>query len=302
MSKKPFHLLAASLVLFSSSTSAARADQTDAAASSDEQAIRTQAADYARAFAAADAKTLAEMWTPDGTFTDSKGREHIGRAAIESFFHEGFASGAQTLDVAVQSVKFPAANVAIEEGTTRIASGPGMGSMGRYLVVHTKQDGKWLMQTASETDCRAQTSYEYLKDLNWLVGNWYIKDQPQGAHLKVDWSKNKTFLVMRYVGSQAQDSAIEELQIIGWDPHGEDIVTWHFGARGGFGCGKLWYDGKSWMEKASTTEPSGNTGQAQYKLTQLDNNNFSWQTSGRTIAGTRLPDSKELLITRDTTP
>ena len=138
--------LAADRVTASSTSSATitPTSSTSAAAySDDERAIRDQAADYAKIYATRDPRALASLWAPDGTFTDSKGAEHIGRSAIESYFREGFADGnAQTLDVSVESVKFPAPVVAIEEGTTRIASGPGLGSMGRYLVVHTKTGGK----------------------------------------------------------------------------------------------------------------------------------------------------------------
>jgi uncharacterized protein (TIGR02246 family) len=101
--------------------------------SDDERTLRQQAVDYAKFYAARDAKSLASMWTTDGTFTDSKGHEYAGRTAIEDYFRDGFSGGSpQTLDVSVTSIKFPAPGVAIEEGTTRIASGPGMGSMGRY--------------------------------------------------------------------------------------------------------------------------------------------------------------------------
>ena len=271
-----------------------------AAYSDDERTIRDQAADYAKIYAARDAHALATMWTSDGTFTDSRGSEHIGRSAIEDYFREGFTGGnSQTLDVTVESVKFPAPAVAIEEGTTRISSGPGLGSMGRYLVVHTKADGKWLMQTVTETDCSAKSSAEYLKDLGWLVGSWSMKDQPHTAHLKVNWSRNKTFIVCRYVKGDEKDAPVDELQIIGWDPQSAQIIAWHFGAKGGFGCGSFTCDGKSWTERASATEPDGKTGKAHYKLTRLDDDSFTWQSSKRSLSGLALPDSKELTITRD---
>jgi uncharacterized protein (TIGR02246 family) len=270
--------------------------------SDDDRALRDQAADYAKFYAAKDAKALASMWTVDGTFTDSKGHEHTGRGEIEAYFSEGFNFGdPQTLDIVITSLKFPAAAVAVEEGTTRIASGPGMGSMGRYLVVHTKVDGKWLMQTCAETDCIATSSAEYLKDLDWLVGNWSVKEQPQAAHLKVSWSKNKTFIICKYIRGEAKDAPIEDLQIIGWDPHHERIAVWHFGASGGFGWGHLSCDGKSWTERAMATEPDGTTGNALYRFTRLGNDTFTWQSSKRSIAGAALPDSKELTITRDNT-
>ncbi|MBS1998116.1 MAG: SgcJ/EcaC family oxidoreductase [Cyanobacteria bacterium SZAS LIN-2] len=265
----------------------------------DDKAIRAQATDYARAFAAADAGALAQMWAADGSFTDAQGRDYKGRAAIEKYFSQSLSSkAAQTLSINIESIKFPAPNVAIEEGTSRIASGPGTGNTGHYVAVHTKNGGKWQMQTVAETNCTAANSANNLKDLDWLVGTWSIKNQPRATHLKTIWSKDKTFLVCQYLSDDKQ-APLEELQIIGWDPRGQSIVAWHFGATGGFGCGHLAFDGKSWLETASATEPSGVTGSANYKLTQVDKDNFTWQSFGRVRDGRRLPDSTALTITRD---
>jgi uncharacterized protein (TIGR02246 family) len=271
-----------------------------AANTDDDRAIHQQANDYAKAYGARDAKALAAMWTEDGSFTDSHGQMHQGRSAIEAYFNEGFREGRpQTLDIVIESLKYPAPGVAVEEGTTRIASGPGMGSMGRYLVVHSKVDGKWLMSTCSETDCSARSSSEYLKELEWLVGSWSVKEQPQAAHLRVNWSKNKTFLICRFIKADGHEGDVEEMQVIGWDPQKSDIVVWHFGSAGGFGCGKMAFDGKEWIEHASATEPDGSSGKARYKMTKLDDNTFTWQSTNRTLDGRALPDGSALTIVRD---
>lgn len=290
-----------SIIADTGGTAATVAPSASAAANADDdRAIRQQAGDYAKAFAAGDAKALAQMWTESGSFVDSHGQMHQGRDAIEAFFRDGFREGhPQTLDIVIDSIKYPAPGVAVEEGTTRIASGPGMGSMGRYLVVHSKAAGKWLMSTCEETDCRASSHSEYLKELEWLVGSWSVKGQPKAAQLKVNWSKNKTFLICRYVKADGKNQEVEELQIIGWDPHAARIVVWHFGPDGGFGSGKMVFDGKQWIEHASATEPDGSLGKAHYKMTRLDDSSFTWQSSNRTLEGRALPDASPLTIVRD---
>jgi hypothetical protein len=155
------------------------------------------------------------------------------------------------------------------------------------------------LATCAETDYSAKSTFEYLKDLGWLVGTWTVKDQPQAARLKVSWSKNKTFLFCRYIREAANDPEVEEMQIIGWDPQSAEITVWHFGAAGGFGSGRLFCDGKNWIEHASATEPDGTTGRARYKITRVDDNTFTWQSSKRNVAGLALPDSKELTIIRE---
>jgi len=289
--------MAASLTLLAATAEPAQS----ASSGDDDSAIRAQANAYAKAFAAGDAKSLAQMWSADGSFTDCNGQDYKGRDALEKYFRQYFndRGSAQTLDINIESIKFPAANVAIEEGTSRISSGPDKGSTGHYIAVHTKTNGQWQMQTASETNCVPASGADNLKDLGWLVGTWSIKGQPHAAHLKVSWSKNKTFLVCQYL-SEDKSAPLEELQIIGWDPLGHSIICWHFGAAGGYGIGHLAYDGRAWVENAAATESSGTTGSARYRLTQLDKDNFSWQSSGRSRAGKRLPDSTALTITRDT--
>jgi len=293
--------LAATLVTLACNTMMLQpATAASAASEADSRAIRDQAAAYSKAFAIGDFKTMAQMWAPDGTFTDSDGHDYKNRAEVENYFRSYFTNQAapQKLDINIESIKFPAPNVAIEEGTTLISGGPRMGSKGHYVAVHTKNNGQWQMLSSSETNCAAGSTTDYLKDLDWLVGTWAIKDQPQAAHLKVSWSKNKTFLVCQY-RSDDKSASLEQLQIIGWDPESRSIVTWHFGATGGFGTGHMMFDGKSWIERAAATEANGVTGSARYKLTQIDKDNFSWQSSERSREGKRLPDSNALTIVRD---
>ena len=275
---------------------------TTSKAPSDEGILRGQVDDYIRAYTAADAGALAAMWTEDGLFTDSSGNIHKGRPGIEDYFKQGFAksrnnSGA-TLEVSDLSFKFPAPGVAIEEGTTRVKGGPDDGSLGRYLVVHVKQNGQWLMQSAAETACRQERPANNLKDLDWLVGSWSCKSDKGTLHMRADWSKNKTFMVCRYFGGEANPS-IEELEIIGWDPVRSIIRTWHFDARGGFGNGRFLNNGKRWDERASGIEADGTADSGIYTLTNVDNNTFTWQSSRRFVAGHRLPDAGVMTITRD---
>src|ERR1700722_3730349 len=91
----------------------------------DEKILRAQIDDYVKAFAAGDSKALANMWAPEGTFTDIDGTILHGRADIEAYFKTVFDQfGGQPLKITIESIKFPSDNVAIEEGRTRLLQGP----------------------------------------------------------------------------------------------------------------------------------------------------------------------------------
>src|ERR1700678_1243590 len=86
--------------------------------SEDEKVIREQAKDYAKAFAAGDVSTLTNMWAADGTFTDSGGHRYVGRREVERLLSSYFKKpGGQPMEIAIETIRFPADNVAIEEGT-----------------------------------------------------------------------------------------------------------------------------------------------------------------------------------------
>ncbi len=266
----------------------------------DEKALRGQADDYAKAFAAGDYTTIANMWSPDGTYTDAEGDEFKGRPAIEQFFKSSFEHyGGQPLEICIDSIKFPSTGVAIEEGRSRILQGRYAGSMSRYLVVHVKDNGKWQMRAVSETVC-PESFNDSLDDLSWLIGKWTAKaSSTKIVHARIDWTANQKFLRCVYQKEIAGDTKEMAVSIIGRNPSTGQIVSWHFDATGGYGSARWFRDGQSWVQHASSTEPTGATGNAIYVLSKLDNNNFTLRSTDRYLDHLPLPDTQEIKITRE---
>src|SRR5262249_53716428 len=118
----------------------------------DENILRAQAEDYCKAFQAGDAAALANMWTPEGTYTDEFGQKFQGRYSIENLFSNYFkAFHGQPMKVKISSIRFPSKTVVLEGGTTTTRKGNEPISTNGYSVVQVKQDGKWLMFSATET-------------------------------------------------------------------------------------------------------------------------------------------------------
>jgi uncharacterized protein (TIGR02246 family) len=281
--------------------------------SDDEKAIREQAKDYAKAFTAGDVAALANMWAADGTFTDSSGQNYNGRPAIEKLLSSYFPKpGGQPMEIAIESIKFPADNVAIEEGTARLLRGRAIGSMSRYTVVHVKENGKWQMASVSETDCIPATSPDSLKDLSWMVGDWTVKGTDQDTakdpakegtkepvKLKALWKANNNFIRCVFGTDIEGPSPTGDMQIIGVNPVTRRIVSWHFDSQGGFGYGQWFKDGDTWVERAHGVLHDGTASSATYLMHKVDANTFAWRSTKRRLNGSPLPDTQELTITRD---
>lgn len=264
----------------------------------EEQILRFQAKSYAQAYAAADAIAIANMWAIDGTYTDSNGDQHIGRPAIQQFFASGFKRfGGQPMDISIDSLRFPAPGVAIEEGTSRLLAGPSAGHLSHYTAVHVKENGQWLMTAVNETDMN-QPKSSGLKELSWILGDWTAKNSKNvTSHFKADWVGNQNFIKCEY--SKNSNGNAEDVDLIGWNPVNQEITSWHFDSNGGFGKGKWVRYSDSWLENATTMETDGSFGRAINLVKKVNDNSFTWTSTGRSINGRALPDTSEVVVTRD---
>jgi uncharacterized protein (TIGR02246 family) len=280
---------------------AQKSDSSSSKYADDEKAIRSQAEQYAKSFAMGDAKTIADQWTKDATFLDLEGHELHGRDEIEKSFNKLFsAGGRQPLQVEVESVRFPAPNVAIEQGITRSLQSPSPDSASRYTVVHVKENGKWLISNATETAYVPKSSAEYLNDLNWLLGDWSAASEKDKLHFRARWVADKHFILCTYHFDGADPDKISDAEIIGWDPVRKEIFSSSFGAGGGFGQAHWVRDGQSWVRQAWAVTPEGAKASAIYRIKSLGKDAFTWQSASRTLDGAAQPDTNEIKVVRDT--
>jgi len=260
----------------------------------DEQVIRAQADAYAKAFAAGDAGAIANFWTEDGTYTDSNGTEHKGRADIEKLFQTYFKeNGAKPITITVTSVRFPAKGVAVEEGSTTVVEGSRPFTE-KYTVVHQKVKGTWHMMAVSETNCE-QPNTESIKDLEWLAGSWSATGRGYAMHFKAAWDAGHHFLAL------SMDNSGVPFECVAWNPVARQIISWHFDFEGGFGNGSFTRYGDTWTEHAVGVQPDGNMSRANYIIKKISDNQFSWRSIDRTVNGLAMPDTQEVVITRDGT-
>jgi uncharacterized protein (TIGR02246 family) len=160
--------------------------------------IRANAEAYVAAYNNHDAKAVAAMWSPDAVYMDpSTGEAAVGQEDIENAFTDILAGlGQAKLEVEVNSVEFVSPNVAIENGTVRIVRPDAEPEVSNYTAVNVKRDGKWLLDRVSEEEPPAPppSSYEQLKELEWMIGSWIDQDENATIQTDCEWTKNQNFI------------------------------------------------------------------------------------------------------------
>jgi len=273
-----------------------------AAEANPEQAAITKTAEaFVQAFHKGDAKALAAFWTPDGDYVDENGRMLKGRKAIEDSFAELFAARkGLKVRIDVASLRFLAPDLAIEDGTSAVMSPDGEApSRARYSNVLVKRDGKWLLSSVREAAYSDPSNHEFLRGLDWMVGEW-VDDNAGAAAGRIvfEWTPGQNFLVSTRTAEFKDASLLHGTQWIGWDPVAKRIRSWSFEGDGGFGESVWTKDGQKWVIKTSNTVVNGGKVTGTIIVTPVDANTVAWQFKDQTLDGKPLPDTKEIKMKR----
>ncbi len=91
----------------------------------DEKAIRLAVEAVAKAYNAGDAKAIASLFVADGEIVSEEGQSTQGREGIKQVFAGIFKEHPKThMDLAVASIRFIGADLAIEDGTATVTNAP----------------------------------------------------------------------------------------------------------------------------------------------------------------------------------
>ena len=266
----------------------------------DEKAIRATADDFVKAFNAADVKAIGALWAADAEYTDEMGQSFQGRAAIEEVYADLFKQhlGAM-MTVKIESIRLLGPDVALEKGVARVKSPGGVAdTAARYTVVHSKRNGKWIMVFGRDAPYVAASNEDYLKDLEWLIGDWHPQSKELPLRLHFEWMAQRNFIKNTFAVTKDGQTTMTGGQIIGWNPRRGRIVSWHFDAQGGFGEDTWTKDGSKWVMEATGMLRDGSQSTSVNVVTPLDANSFTWQSIQRTLDGVSLPDVKPVKIVR----
>ena len=270
----------------------------------DKAAIETAIESYTAAFNASDAKALAGYWGPEAVYINPlTGSQVEGREAIAMEFEKILADMKETkLVVAVESIEFISPSVAMERGIASLISKDGELSESSYTAIHVKRDGKWLLDRVTESESPASpSSYEHLKDLDWMIGTWIDQDEESIVETTCQWAKNQAFITRSFTVTIADRIDMSGMQIIGWDASVSKIRSWVFDSDGGFGEATWSKKDNRWISEAVGTLPDGRKTSAINIMTIVDDTTITWQSTGRELDGEILPNIEPVKLNRSTT-
>lgn len=296
MKSRPIAIVAINYVLIST---ALAADTAEKSTSPETTAITNQAAQYTKAYNAADAKALAKFFTEDVEYTDENGQFTQGRSDIEDLLKKTFEQnkGAK-LDVEVDSVRPLAPDVIEEKGTTTVTSSNGEKQSSDYTAIHVKKDGEWLISRLYEFQIPDPTAGQQLSELAWMIGTWKDKGGGSAVETKADWARGNNFLTRTFKVSQGGDVTLEGWQIIGWDPIEKRIRSWIFDSDGGYGQAFWTRDGNRWLLKETRVSAEGSESSAEQTLTYVNPDHCTFESVNRTLDGDPQPNMDKIEIDR----
>jgi uncharacterized protein (TIGR02246 family) len=276
---------------------------TTPAQSAEEKPIRDLVDAFAKAYSAPDPKALAAYFTDNANVVDSAGESTRGKSAILDMYAASFEENPSlNLEPKVQEIQFLTPDVARVEGQTRLSTHKGDASeFTRFSSLVVKRDGKWLVAEIREYAAPVEdvSSYERLKELEWMVGDWVDESESVKSSSSVRWADNNSFLIRAYQIEVKGEKETSGTVFIGWDPQTGQIKSWLFDSNGGHGEG-LWSrtGDKEWVVKAQGVLRDGRPTSATQIHIVLNKDSVKTSSIDRIIGGQIAPDITDVVMVR----
>ncbi len=296
-------LIMANLGIFLASPREAYAAQDVITTTSDETAVKQTIASLEKALATGSGTALSSLWTADGLYVDADGNTSRSRDAIEKRFDTVFKlKGPQLYELIPEAVRIIAPTAARADGIVKPKGTAGATAETRFLMLFTKENGQWLISSASEIPLTSAASSGgeslSIKDLDWLVGKWSAERDGNTVQLTAQWLPNKNFINCTYEIHKVNQPVQMDYQIIGWDPERDQLSSWSFLANGGTGTGRWFKRGGKWLVESCATEPDGSVSSAVNVIDPTNPSSFVFQSINRSINGIAVADSNPLKVER----
>ena len=261
----------------------------------DREAILKSAREFEAAFNKGDAKAVAAMYSENGE-SRAAGRTMVGRAAIEQAYAEFFkANPGASVEVLVKSVRFPAKDVAVEEGLLRFPLGPkGLPATSAYVALHGREGGGWKVALSSEGGAG-----EYrLEDLDWLLGEWTGKGKDADLKLTFTRDPKKPVVTGTFTRTPAGKEPVIGSVRVSLDPETGQIRSWGFEDDGAHSQA-LWHcDGKAWVLDQRGVLADGTPVAERIILQRVGPDAVTWRAVDRVAGGESLPDTPPMRLNR----
>jgi uncharacterized protein (TIGR02246 family) len=260
----------------------------------DEQGVLKAMQAYEAAFNKGDLDAVMAFWAPDAEFISDDGKATRGRDAIAAQTKRSFTEHkGLSIKLTSKSIRFPRPDVALQDGIVTMTAQDKSADTGPYAAVWAKTDGKWLLVSVRdlpEQAPNAGSNYTSLKQLEWLVGEWTGEEKDLSVALSFRWDKNQNFLIMEQSIKIKGDNNLSLTQVIGWDASNQQIRSWVFDSRGGFGEAFWTRRGNQWDLQAAGILSDGRATSSLNSWKYIDDHTAEWQSTERQVDSQPTPD------------
>jgi len=261
----------------------------------DEQSIRQATDAYMAAFNKGNADAVLAFWAADAEQIDEAGTSIKGKEALTPIIRNMLADGKRPkLKIKTGTLRL-FGDVAFQDGTGTMTWPDGTMDCNNFSAVWTRKDGKWLLSMVRDTAPVAEdedATPALVNGLEWLVGDWSYVEKDMKTTVGVKWMKGRKFLSLELAVAIKGEETMSLTQVIGFDPSSNQIHSWFFDSRGGFGEGYWSRRGDTWTVEVAglTAQAKHGTGTNIYK--RVDADTFTFEAIDRELAGNALPDVK----------
>jgi uncharacterized protein (TIGR02246 family) len=269
----------------------------------DEQAIRATAQAYLAALTKGDPKALAEFWTKEGYFIDELGNATPANELAAAVERKPGQGAPPETKVTASKIRFLTGDVAIEDGTSEVASPGAKGASpvrGHFHAAWVKQEGRWRLASLCEVPI-ASPDDSRLADLGWMVGTWTAENGGAKLEAIVQWNATGTFLLRDMKAILDGKVVLRGSQRVGWDPPTQKLRSWSFDSDGGFSESTWTQEGGSWVGQGTGVLPDGRRNSATTVITFDGKDSFTRKVLAGRVDGEPTPD-QEIRFTRRAEP
>ena len=288
------------LLMLSMVSGSAVCQETDPETPDETKRIRAAVESYVAAYNARDVEKLVAHWSPDAVYISRDSGDALqGHEEMIAEFSAVFAEqSVPKLAVTTESIDFISPNVAVERGTALLSYGEKETSETRYRVVYIRRDGTWLIDRVTEDETAVDSHYDKLKELEWLVGDWYDEEEGFDVEISCSWTKNQNFISRTFVVSNDSEVESSGLQIIGWDAQKQQILSWLFDSDGSVVTGTWNKREDRWVVQSVASLADGGSGSFTSIYRPLEDGNLAWRKINRVLDGEILSNIDEIVLQR----
>jgi len=274
------------------------------ATDADRSLIEKAAEQFVKAFNDHDAKSVAALFTEDAELVERDGTRFVGSDEIEAAFASSFEQNPNSkISLTVDSLRFVTPSVAVEEGGTAwYPDGVTVTTENTYRVAHVKRNGKWLMAGARTIDENVLSNYEYLRDLEWMVGQWVDEGGDAVVETNVRWTPDRAFLMRDFTVKMNGQPVLTGTQRIGWDSRRKQLRSWTFDSEGGYVEGFWTQVDDGWVIRSTGYLRDGAPVSGTTRVDREGKDRFVWSMFNRLRGQEIMPDVNVTIVRKPPQP